>query len=170
MGYSDFKIYKDDGDCKPIDPKDQFADIGSDIMLRTPDQLKEEYPEAEKVDWESEVKEAIVLAGEKEYHSLLDDFVDERSLFLKFFDARYVLDWFLAIANTSHAYYSDEIEGCQDSPDLLKNIDMLEKYGIIEQTTVGCYKLVSYDRRNTLLKALLLVDDILSAEEEAEGD
>ena len=162
IGYSNFEIYEDDGDCKPVDPREQFSDIGSDIMLRNPKQLAEEYPEAERVDWESEAKEAIELAGEKEYHSLLYDFVDDRSLFLKFMDARYVLDFFLD--NPAYAYYPDEIEGCQENPDLDKNIEMLEKYGIIEQTTIGCYRLVSYSRRNELLKALVLVDDILAEE------
>ena len=163
MGYSDFEIYEDDGDCKPVDPKDQFADIGSDIMLRTPQQLAEEYPEAKKVDWESEAKEAIELAGEKEHHNLLEDFVDERSLFLKFMDARYVLDWFLD--NSQYAWYPDEIEACGDTPELYEHLEMLEKYGIVEQTTIGCFKLVSYGRRNELLKALVLVDDILAKEE-----
>jgi hypothetical protein len=160
IGYSNFEIYKDDGDCKPVDPKDQFADIGSDIMLRNPNQLKEEFPEAEHINWLTKIED---VTKPREYFSLLEDFVDDRSLFLKFLDARYVLDWFLD--NPAYAYYPDEIETCADSPDLQENIDMLKKYGIIEQTLVGHYQLTGYSRRNELLKAIMLVDDILAEEE-----
>jgi hypothetical protein len=167
IGYSNWSIYRKDDEGKPEDTTEQWAEIGSDIVLRTPLQLELEFPEAEKVDWESDVHEALEHAGELEHFSLLEDFKDDRSILLKFLDARYVLDWFLD--NAAYSYYPDEVETCADNPELYDNIDLLEKYGVIEQRTSGCYQL---NRKSDVTLLLFKLDSKLSeiAANNAEND
>jgi hypothetical protein len=151
VGYCDFKLLLED-DGKPIDPKDQFLEVGSDIYYRTPEQLKEEYPGAEKVD--------LDLDYELEHSVPFPEFVDDRSSFLKLMDARYVIDWFLD--NSEYAYYPDEIETCAENPELYDNIDLLCDYGIIREKTVGCYEL---DKNNDITKLLISLDKGVSEHE-----
>jgi hypothetical protein len=167
IGYSDWSIYRDDGDSKPEDTTLQWASIGSDVLLRTPLQLESEFPEAEKHNWESDVQEALHQASSSEHFSLLEDFVDDRSILLKFLDARYVMDWFLD--NASDAYYPDEIETCANRPELYDHIELLEKYGVLQQTTNRCYRI---NRKSDITTLLLKLDSKLSemAANDAEND
>ena len=157
VGYSNWSIYRDDDFGKPEDTAKQWAEIGSDVLLRTPLQLEAEFPDAKKVNWESDVQEALQHASSSGHVNLLEDFVDDRSVLLKFLDARYVLDWFLD--NGECAYYTDEIETCTDSPELYDNIDLLEKYGVLQQRSIGCYQL---NKKSEITLLLLKLDSKLS--------
>lgn len=154
FGYCNWEIYPDDGDGKPLDPMEQYAEIGSDILVRSPDQLAAEFPGA--------VEPNFRIEEELREPSVPFDFKDDRSLLLKLLDARYVIDWYLD--NCGHAYYGDEIEGC-DNDDLYDHIDMLVKYGILQETTFGCYQL---NKDSPITQALIMLDELVAEKGENE--
>lgn len=147
FGYCNWDIYPDDGDGKPLDPTQQYADIGSDILIRSPEQLAAEHPG---------VIDDFRIEEELREPSVPFDFTDDRSLFLKLLDARYVIDWYLD--NSEYAYYGDEISGC-DNEDLYNHIGMLVKYGILQETTFGCYQL---NKHSEIVQTLMLLDELVA--------
>jgi hypothetical protein len=155
IGYSDFDIDRDDGDLKPVDPQDQYVEIATDLMYRNPEELAREYPDAKYVDLGKQLEEAA-------HKPAIDfkEFEDDRSLFLKLMDARYVLDFFLD--NKSYAYYPDDvgkIANLSEYVGLMDDIELLEKYNIIRQRTTGCYEL---NKECELTQILIALDNAIS--------
>lgn len=149
LGRSSFSIYKDDGDRKPVDPVYQYAEITYDFLNVTPEYLAQKYPNTEKVDWEEEIAEAKLMTP----LDLEDLFQDDRSLFLKLMDSRYLLDFFMD--NQVFSYSKEDIEEHFD--DYEEDLSNLLSFGIIEEHD-GKYCL---SHSNALTDILISLDRLL---------
>jgi hypothetical protein len=147
LGRSSFSIYEDDGDRKPVDKQEQWTDVGYDILNVNPEYLARKFPDAEKVDWDKEMAEAKPIDFEELFH-------DDRSLFLKLMDSRYLLDFFM-----DKPPFVSRVEIEEDFEDYEDDLANLLSFEIIKKQEDGIYYL---NHENKLTKMFIHLDAMLS--------
>jgi hypothetical protein len=159
LGHSNCEIDLDDGDFKPVDIRDQLADIASDIMYWSPKTYEADHQNEEKHDLsylESEESlEEYISSCPRE--SIVDIFEDNRSLLLKLLDMRYLIDFFMD--NKAFSYTLEEVKEYIDYIGIENELEKLIYLDIICLMDSGKYKL---NPQNEIVIALQSIDRLMS--------